>query len=183
MWCVKWAEGCTGSQPNAFRNCAVSLVVFRVLGSPLPCRSHASRKFSPNKLAADVLRAVSEVAYGQHILDTGEEDPDLSPELSLWFSKNNQGEGPAAGIPVLLGMCLAFSWNVLPPSWGHLFKETQFGKTLLNPPNLLNLCSLMEPELGWRGSGPGWGSGAQPGMCLRGPHGYAPPCSLMTEES
>lgn len=91
-------------------------MVFRVLVSPLPCRSHASRKFSQNELAADVLSVVSEVAYGQHILDTGEEDPDLSPELSLWFSKNSQGEGPAAGIPELLGACVTFSWDVLPPS-------------------------------------------------------------------
>ena len=58
-------------------------MVFRVLGSPLPRSSHASRKFSQNKLAADILSSVSEVACGQHILDREGRKTQPFPQSSL----------------------------------------------------------------------------------------------------
>lgn len=90
-------------------------MVFRVLGSPLPRRSHASRKFSQNKLAADILSSVSEVACGQHILDREGRKTQPFPQSSLCGSlRTIEGRDqqlgsqsswvhtwPSAGVPFL----------------------------------------------------------------------------------
>lgn len=137
-------------------------MVFRVLGSPLPCGSHASRRFTQYEVAADVLRAGSRVTYGQHILDIERRKtqpfPQSSPRGSL---RTFKGERPAAAILELLGHMHGLQLGCPSSQLRSPFQgNTSWEKTLLNPKISLNLCSSMEPELGWRGSGPGWGSGA-----------------------